>query len=428
VESIKWLLVTSNLYYEDLATKGNSYPVMGEVFDQSLAENQVAGAGTSTPKMRVFGDYQAIPLGGSAVADTAIAYDGLNFFPFNISGVGIQVKIAEPILITQQLKYEITINDLSVYIQYLPKQALSTNQDLTWYFDHPLDIEKGTTLRATIYKVSTVNNQEVIDGILNVCEGDASPTRYQTTVLNRFFEDKDLELVSPYTKYQAMDFGLDSTGSTILMRNLSLGAESLLQPHAVNTLEAIANGTTIKIKVKGGAKVIVESLPVNAVSIDGSFVNSVLNQAVVQLNAIFTNTAGFSGSSGGSGNPVTSFALSGDDLTLGLEDGTSFTVDVTTLGVDENKFVSSGALSGSNLILTMSDATQITIDATNMINGSSGLASSSGWNISYGTNANDAVGTSTNDSTVSGQLPFYFGQALEQGSEFKWNFQSNAGL
>jgi hypothetical protein len=417
----------SNLYYEDLATKGNSYPVMGEVFDQSLAENQVAGAGTSTPKMRVFGDYQAIPLGGSAVADTAIAYDGLNFFPFNISGVGIQVKIAEPILITQQLKYEITINDLSVYIQYLPKQALSTNQDLTWYFDHPLDIEKGTTLRATIYKVSTVDNQEVIDGILNVCEGDASPTRYQTTVLNRFFEDRDLELISPYVHYQAMDFGLDSTGSTILMRNLSLGAESLLQPHAVNTLEAIANGTTIKIKVKGGAKVIVENLPVSATSIDGSFVNSVLNQAVVQLNAIFTNTAGFSGSAGGSGNPVTSFALSGDDLTLGLEDGTSFTVDVTTLGVDENKFVSSGALSGSNLILTMSDSTEVTIDATNMINGSSGLASNSGWFISYGTNANDAVGTSTNDSTVSGQLPFYFGQALEQGSEFKWNFQSNSG-
>ena len=70
----------SNLYYEDLATRGNSYPVMGEVFDQSLAENQVAGAGTSTPKMRVFGDYQAIPLGGSPVNDTAIGYDGDNFF------------------------------------------------------------------------------------------------------------------------------------------------------------------------------------------------------------------------------------------------------------------------------------------------------------------------------------------------------------
>ena len=51
-----------------------------------------------------------------------------------------------------------------------------------------------------------------------------------------------------------------------------------------------------------------------------------------------------------------------------------------------------------------------------------------GWYISYGTNANEAVGVSTNDSTINQQLPFYFGQALEQGSEFKWNFQSNGGL
>jgi hypothetical protein len=415
----------SNLYYEDLSTKGNQYPVMGEVFDQSLAENQVAGAGTSTPKMRVFKDFSLAPLGGSPVDNTSTPYDGDNFFPFNISGVGITTRCAEVVTADQQLKYEIVINGISVYIQYLNNGAYAVNEDITWYFDHPLDIEAGTTLKATIYKVSTVDNQEVNDGILSVCEGDATPTRYATTVLHRLFDDKDLELISPYVHYKAMDFGLDSTGSTILLRDLTLGADSLLVPHAVNTLEATANGSEIQIKIKDGAKIIVESLPVSAVSIDGSFVNSVLNQAVVQLNAIFTNVAGFS--SGGSGNPVTSFVLSGDDLTLGLDDGTSFTVDVTTLGVDENKFVSSGALSGSNLILTMSDSTEVTIDATNMVNGSSGLATSLGWFISYGANANDAVGTSTNDSTINQQLPFYFGQALEQGAEFKWNFQSNGG-
>ncbi len=485
----------SNLYYEDLATKGNQYPVMGEVFDQSLPENQVAGAGTSTPKMRVFGDYQEIPLGGSPVNDTAIGYDGDNFFPFNISGVGITTRVAEAVAATQTLKYEIVVNDISVYIQYLEHDGLAVNEDITWYFDHPLDIEAGTTLKATVYKVSTVDNQEVNDGVLQVCEGSSVPTRYATTVLNRFFEDRDLELISPYVHYQAMDFGLDSTGSTILLRDLSLGADSLLQPHAVNTLEAIAEGTTIKIKTKGGAKVIAESLPVNAVSIDGVFVNSVLNQAVVQLNAIFTNTAGFASAD----TFVDSFTLSGNDLTLGLNDGVSYTVDVTTLGVDANNFVSSGSLSGSDLTLTMADAsvvtidvtslgldenttvssgavsgtdiiltmsdgstvtvdastlggssssgnpvvsgsvigtdlvlvlddaTQITIDASNMINGSSGLASNNGWYISYGANANDAVGTSVNDSTINQQLPFYFGQALERGAEYKWNFQSNGG-
>ena len=414
----------SNLYYEDLNSKGNQYPVMGEVYDQSLPENQVAGAGTTTPKMRIFNDFSLAPLGGSPVNDTAIGYDGDNFFPFNISGVGITTRVAEAVASTQRLKYEIVINGISVYIQYLDHSGLAVNEDITWYFDHPLDIEAGTTLRATVYKVSTVENQEVNDGILQVCEGDSLPLRYSTTVLHRLFEDKDLELISPYLKYQAMDFGLDSTGSTILLRDLSLGSENLLVPHAVNTLEAVANGSTIRIKVKGGQKVIVDSIPVGSASIDGTYVNSVLNQAIVQLNSIFTNTAGF-----GSSNDtfVNSFAISGTDLTLALNDGTSYTVNVTGLGVDENKFVVSGTLSGSDLVLTMNDASTITIDASNMINGSSGLATSSGWFISYGTNANDAVGTSTNDSTVNGQMPFYFGQALERGSEFKWNFQSNGG-
>ena len=420
----------SNLYYEDLANKANQYPVMGEVLDQSLAENQIAGAGYNTPKMRVFGDFGQAPLGGTPVDDTSIPYDGNNFFPFNISGVGITTRSAEVVLATQQLKYEIIINGISVYIQYLDNGAIAINEDITWYFDHPLDIEAGTTLRATVYKVSTVDNQEVIDGILNVCEGSATPTRYATTVLNRLFEDKDLELVSPYTKYQAMDFGLDSTGSTILLRDLTLGTNSLLQPHAVNTLEAIADGTVIKIKVKGGAKVIVESLPVSGASIDGSSVNSVLNLAVIELNNIFTNTAGFASDD----TFVSGFVISGDDLTLTLNDGVSYTVDVTGLGVDTNNFVVSGVVNGSDIVLTMSDYSEITIDASSMISGSTLTAINDRWYISYGTNADEAViGTAINTTLVGGtqlrhQGPYYFGQELVRGSEFKFNLSSGNQL
>ena len=235
----------------------------------------------------------------------------------------------------------------------------------------------------------------------------------------------DLDLISPYIDYQAMDFGLDAIGSTILLRDLSLGNNSLLIPEHVNTLEAIAEGDSIKIKAKGGARVIAKCLPVGGVSINGSLVNPVLNQAVVQLNAVFTNTAGFAT---GGGNPVTDFVLFEDNLTIILEDGTSFTTDVTTLGVSTDKFVVSGAASGSNIILTMDDGTEVTIDARNMINGSGGLASNSGWNISYGANANNPVGVSINDSSVNQEMPFYFAKKLEQGSEFKWNFQSELGF
>ena len=184
----------SNIYYEDLDNKANSYPVFGEVLDQSLAANQLAGEGVTRPKSRIFQDFQSTPLGGSPVNDTAIGYDGDNFFPFNISGVGITTRVAEVVAADQQLKYEIVVNGISVYVQYLEHNGLAVNEDLTWYFDHPLDIEDGTTLRATIYKVSTVDNQEQNDGILQVCEGDATPTRYQTNVLNRFFSDEPIAL------------------------------------------------------------------------------------------------------------------------------------------------------------------------------------------------------------------------------------------
>ena len=566
---------SENIFFTNLTSDINFFPMWGGLKDQSVTANQGA-SGFIPPSGRIFSDMFSLPLGGSPDPATAIGYSGDNYFGVNISGLGITTVAAETVDASVRLEYRIEIAGKNVYKQVLPRnnqrsnvgQNIYAGDTIEWFFDHPVDVRAGTTLHAEIQKVRNSDDADL--GVFQVRQGDTvDPNtglyRYQATVHNRLFEDKDLELISPYLKYQAMDFGLDSTGSTVLLRDLSLGSDSLLVPHAVNTLEATANGTTIQIKIKGGAKIIVESLPVSAVSIDGAYVNSVLNQAVVQLNAIFTNTAGFASDD----TFVDSFSLSGNDLTLGLNDGVSYTVDVTTLGVDENNFVSSGSLSGSDLTLTMADATtvvidasslavdenttisfgtlngndltltasdsstvtidvsalnvdtnlyvqsgtlnangieidllmsdnsivtipvgslaidnnttitsgtvsgtdillslsdasiitidastlstgssnevvsgsvvgtdlilvmadatQITIDATNMVNGSSGLATSSGWFISYGTNANQAVGTSTNDSTVFGQLPFYFGEALNQGSEFKWNFQSNGG-
>ena len=485
-----------NIFFTNLGNETNFYPMWGGLKDQSITANQ-GPSGFIPPSGRVYTDMFSLPLGGNTTLNTT-GYSGSNYFGVNIAGLGITTTAGEDIEVGVSLVYELQVNDKKVYKQILPTTEKIFSGDLIeWFFDHPVEIHAGTTIFAEIRKIDRGNDIDY--GVFQVREGDELQSngsyRYQAIVHNRLFEDKDLELISPYLKYKAMDFGLDSTGSTILLRDLSLGSDNVLVPHAVNTLEAIANGSEIQIKVKGGAKVIVESLPVSATSINGSFVNSVLNQAVVQLNGIFTNTAGFVSPD----TFVSSFTLSGNNLTLGLNDGVSYTVDVTSLGVDENNFVASGSLSGSDLTLTMTDsstvivdvtglsldedttvssgvvsgtdivltmsdgstvtvdastlggssssgnpvvsgsvvgtdlilvlddATQITIDASNMINGSSGLATSSGWFISYGTNANDAVGTSTNDSTVNQQLPFYFGEALAQGSEFKWNFQSNGG-
>jgi hypothetical protein len=182
----------ANVYFDDLTRETSDFPVFGRMLDQSLPENQAAGAGLVNPSTRLFGDFSTVGLGGTPVNDTAIAYDGDNFFPFNISGVGITTRVAEAVPANQRLLYELSVDGTLVYQQYLDHSGLSVNEDLTWFFTHPLDIEAGSTNHASITKVETVGNQETRQGLLLVCEGDDVNTRYQTNVLHRLFEDKEI--------------------------------------------------------------------------------------------------------------------------------------------------------------------------------------------------------------------------------------------
>ena len=211
----------------------------------------------------------------------------------------------------------------------------------------------------------------------------------------------------------AVDIEVDNTGS-VIVREGPTGVR--LNPYKVNDLVAVAHGQDIKFLLKHSNK-IQFTVPVSGCSIAGSFVNSVLNQALVQINGVLTNTTGFASG----GNPVSNFTLVGDDLTITLSDSTSFTVDVTTLGVDENKFVSSGTLVGSDLVLTMTDSTTVTIDAQNMINGSTLSSSGQGWFVAYGSNAGTEITTAVSDTYSTNNAPLYFGQKLEVGTEFVWS-------
>ncbi len=432
---------SENIYFTNLSSDVNFFPMWGGLKDQSITANRDS-TGFIPPSGRVYTDMFSLPLGGAPDPLASVGYDGPNYFGINISGLGITTTAAEQVDADVRLEYRIVINGRQVYMQELPRASARSSAGsviypgdvIEWFFDHPVDVRAGTTLQATIIKVD--NDTDADLGVFQVRQGDTvDPNtglyRYQATVHNRLFEDKDLELISPYLKYKAMDFSVDSTGTSILLKDLSLAAGSqMLIPHNINTIQAIANGTEIKIMVKDGAKILVESLPVSAVSINGSFVNSVLNTAVTELNNLFTNTLSFASQ----GNPVTGFTLSGNDLTLALADATSYTVDVTTIGVDTNKFVTSGALNGTDLILTLNDASTVTIDASNMINGSTLTATNDSWFISYGTNANEPVATSAIDTTIVGgvqvrlQGPYYFGQKLQRGQEFKFNMDTGNQL
>ena len=213
------------------------------------------------------------------------------------------------------------------------------------------------------------------------------------------------------------DFSVTNTGNIKITEGVG---GTLLNPYSVNELQAQAYGSDIQIVLKGSNK-IQFIVPVSGCSINGTMVNSVLNLALEQINNILANTLGFASND----NPVTDFNLSGNDLTITLQDGTSFTVDVTTLGVDENKFVSSGALNGSNLELTMNDSSIITIDASNMINGSQLPAISNDWFISYGANACDKIEAASIVATYENKQPFYNADFLNKGEEYVWTHDDN---
>jgi len=423
---------SENIYFTNLNSNINFFPMWGGLKDQSITANQ-GSSGFIPPSGRVYSDFFSLPLGGQPDPLNSTGYSGENYFDVNISGLGITTVAAESVAEDVRLEYRININNRQVYMQELPRASarssagtlINPGDVIEWFFDHPVDVHAGTTLVAEIIKVGP---DDVDLGIFQVQRGDVpDPStglyRYQATVHNRLYEDKDIELISPYLKYQAMDFCTDSTGVSILLRDLSLPTgEQMLVPHNINTVEAVAVGTTIQLKVKDGAKVLVESLPVAGASINGTLVNSVLNNAVTELNSLFTNGLSFASQ----GNPVQSFVLSGDNLVLGLADSTSYSVDITTLGVDTNNFVSSGAVVGTDLVLTMSDATTVTINATNMINGSTTSATSNGWTFSYGQYAGDPVNNTQSNLAlgIAAEAPFSFGPTLASGSEMKWNHNS----
>ena len=385
-----------NIFFTNLGTDINFYPMWGGLRDQSLTANQ-GPTGYISPSARVYTDMFSVPLGGTPDPLNSMGYSGPNYFAVNIAGLGITTVAAEQVSAEQHLEYRLSVNGKQVYLQKLKDQGIiNVGQQIEWFFDHPVEIHAGTTIFAEIRKVTTADDTD--NGVFQVQRGQTPNAdgsfRYQAIVHNRLFEDKELEFISPLLKYQALDVKLDSTGASVLLGDLTqTSGDQFIQAHPVNTLEAVANGTKIEIKAKNGKKVIVESMPVTGATIDGVAVNSVLADAVTSLNNVFTNTSAFR-TSGGGGNDVSALALAGNTLTLTLTDGTTFPVDVTTLGVDTNSFVGSGALTGTTLILTLSDSTTVNIDA-------SSLAIDENVTVSSGTvTGTDLVLTMSDSSTV----------------------------
>tara|TARA_R100001443_G_scaffold108643_1_gene119281 strand:+ start:6309 stop:7931 length:1623 start_codon:yes stop_codon:yes gene_type:complete len=83
-----------------------------------------------------------------------------------------------------------------------------------------------------------------------------------------------------------INFKLDSTANSILFQNTV--TSNILDVHNVNTIQAVANGTDIRIQLIGGHKILIDRLDLEGVFINSSLVTQVLATAIVELNALFS--------------------------------------------------------------------------------------------------------------------------------------------
>ena len=316
--------------------------------------------------------------------------------------------------------------DATFILEVLDTQVQSTgvgsNTDAVGFFinDNVGNLAKASNNIIKVDDVGFIGQDYAIDFSevdltnLHVTLGDNSYINIGETAVREPLAGDYYELPfsNHVTDLNYVDVSVDLVGNVIIKEGPNV---QRLNPYKFNDLEALPDGDRIKVLFKGSNK-IQFTAPVSGITIDGNYVNSVQNAAIAQLNGVFENTVGFASND----NYVTDFVLAGNDLTITLQDSTSYTVDITTLGVDENKFVSSGAINGTDLELTMNDASVITIDISNMVNGSSLPSLSNNWFISYGGQAGNQVSYPSIVADVENRQPFYNGDFLERGEEYVW--------
>ena len=184
-----------NMFFTNLTSGINFFPMWGGIKDHSDAANRTVD-GVIAPSGRVYGDFFSLVLGDVTNVGVYLPYEGSNTFGANISGLGITTTLGENLPNTIKLEYRLYIDDKIVYSQPLENEnGYSKDDSLEWWFDHPVEIRQGTTIVAKITKVIKATNTD--DGVLLVHSGvdtDSGLTRYQTTLHNRLFEDKNILL------------------------------------------------------------------------------------------------------------------------------------------------------------------------------------------------------------------------------------------
>jgi hypothetical protein len=106
-------------------------------------------------------------------------------------------------------------------------------------------------------------------------------------LLNKRFQIQEEQLSPSYSK-TAIDFTVDNSGSAV--KFFDVATATLVDYYLVNTIEAVQNGTGIKIQTEAGYKVLINKLDLATTYINGVQVTQILATAIQDLNNLFSNT------------------------------------------------------------------------------------------------------------------------------------------
>ena len=140
---------------------------------------------------------------------------------------------------------------------------------------------------------TTIQNYDIVENIQDSLGSAIGNFAQVLAYLNAFIlsgsaAPEILPLKSETFERITMDFEQEATLTSIMFKDPLSG--NVITSHDVNVIEAIANGTDIRIQLIGGHKILIDSLDLESVFIAGVLVTQVLATAVNELNGLFTNT------------------------------------------------------------------------------------------------------------------------------------------
>ncbi|MCP4255256.1 MAG: hypothetical protein GY775_17990, partial [Candidatus Scalindua sp.] len=307
-----------NIFFTNLDSDVDYFPMWGGIKDQSIAENQDA-SGIITPSARVYSnDLLNVEVYGPAASSGSVPYSKASAVIANQSVHGQQVIVEEAISSSDYLFFEVYAgtdeSGRMAYEQKLTGQTLSVGDTLTWWFNHPIEGREGTPIFTCMKRA---DSEDGTRSVLSVRESAVIPGTHYVNVYYRLFEDKDLEYISPFLYQTGMDFSIDDTGTTVILSDAVTGVALINYP--VNTIKAIAEDVGIRVVLDDGDKIYINQLSVAQTYIDGALVTQTLATAVNELNALFQNT----GTSTGNVPVITS------SLAISLVEGQTLNYELT---------------------------------------------------------------------------------------------------